>query len=94
MKFGLCATSRSAFIPLRDAMLCLDCQFITQPDRNLCSVCGGHLLVGVAQLLSALLEEPPATAPASRPAGRMQHRLEVIYSANHPNAREVHAGSE
>src|SRR5215510_3681793 len=94
MKFSLYQRSRSAFIPLRDAVLCLDCQFITQPNSELCSVCGGHLLAGVAQILGALLEEPPATAPASRPAGRMQRHLQLIYSADHANAREVQAGSE
>jgi len=94
MKFSMYERSRSAFIPLRDAMLCLDCQFITQPGSNLCSVGGGHLLAGVAQILSALLEEPPATAPASRRAESMQRRLQVIHSANHPRAREAGAGSD
>lgn len=80
MKLSLHERSRFAFIPLRDAVLCLDCQFITPPGSNTCSVCGGHALAGLAQILGALLEDPPATTPASRVAGRSESRLQVIDS--------------
>jgi hypothetical protein len=80
MRLSLHERSRSAFIPLRDAVLCLDCQFITPPGCNTCSVCGGHALLGVAQILGALLEEPPATTPARSFARRSESRLHVIDS--------------
>lgn len=84
MKPSLLERSRSAFIPLRDAVLCLDCQFITPPGSDLCSVCGGHLLVGVAQIIEALLKEPPVAIPASKPTGRLECRLQLIDSGPSP----------
>ncbi len=80
MKLNLHERSRSAFIPLRDAMLCLDCQFITPPGSNVCSVCGGYLLVGVAQILDVLLEEAPVTSAPGALAGRSESRVRVIDS--------------
>lgn len=80
MKFNLQERSRSAFIPLRDAVLCLDCQFITPPGNNTCSVCGGRVLVGVAQILSVLLEQPPAAEAPGGLAGESRPRLRVIDS--------------
>jgi hypothetical protein len=64
MTTSLQERSRSAFIPLRDAVLCLDCHFITPPGNNVCSVCGGRMLVGVAQILDALLEETCGDDPS------------------------------
>lgn len=80
MKLSLQERSRSAFIPLRDAVLCLDCQFITPPGSSRCSVCGGHALAGLAQILGALLEDPPSTTDGSRFTGRPESRLQVIDS--------------
>jgi hypothetical protein len=55
MQIGV--TGRSAFVPLRDAMLCIDCTFITPAASDKCSVCGGRLIVSLANLLSTLIDQ-------------------------------------
>lgn len=82
MEFSLQERSRPAFIPLRDAVLCLDCHFITPPGNNLCSVCGGRVLVGVTQILSVLLEEPRAAEAPSGLTEESGSRLRVIDSSS------------
>lgn len=56
MKLILDDKIRLAFVPLRNAMLCIDCQFITPAANDTCSVCGGRGLVGLAELLAALID--------------------------------------
>jgi hypothetical protein len=54
MKLGL-DTSRPAYVPLRDAMLCIDCQFVSPAANSKCSICGGTKLVILSELLELLL---------------------------------------
>jgi len=55
MKLGL-DTSRPAFVPLRDAMLCIECQFVTPASSGKCSICGGNQLVMLSELLELLVQ--------------------------------------
>ena len=48
-------TTRLPFVPLRDAMLCIDCEFVTPAPNAKCSICGGDRLVILAQLLDLLV---------------------------------------
>jgi hypothetical protein len=50
-------TSRSPFVALRDAMLCIDCEFVTPGGSGRCSICDGHRLVVLADLLGLLVEQ-------------------------------------
>lgn len=50
-------TSRPAIVPLRDAMLCIDCEFVTPAANGTCSICGGHRLVILSELLDLLVEQ-------------------------------------
>jgi hypothetical protein len=56
MKLGL-DTSRPAFVPLRDAMLCIDCQFVSPAANSKCSICGSSRFVSLSQLLELLVEQ-------------------------------------
>jgi hypothetical protein len=56
-------TTRSTFIPLRDAMLCVDCEFITPAGSDTCSICGRQKLVGLAELLEVLIGKACDTTP-------------------------------
>src|SRR5215469_12639164 len=65
MRPGLDA-SRSAYFPLRDAILCIDCEFITPAANGKCSICGSNRLVPLVELLGLLLEQAcGAKAPVS-----------------------------
>lgn len=48
-------TPHSMFIPLRDAMLCVECEFITPAGNDKCSICGEKKLVSLAELLDVLI---------------------------------------
>jgi hypothetical protein len=64
MKLSL-DTSRPAIVPLRDAMLCIDCEFVTPAANGNCSICSGHRLVILSELLELLVEQAcGAKAPA------------------------------
>ncbi len=43
------------FIPIANAVLCLDCEAISQSRSGECIVCRGHSLVSLARLLSGRL---------------------------------------
>jgi hypothetical protein len=64
MKLGL-DTSRPAYVPLRDAMLCIDCEFVSPAANGKCSICGGTRLVILSELLELLVVQAfGAKAPA------------------------------
>lgn len=54
MKLGL-DTSRPAYVPLRDAMLCLDCQFVSPAANGKCSICASNRIVILSELLELLV---------------------------------------
>jgi hypothetical protein len=49
--------NRSAYVPLRDAMLCIDCEFLTPAANGKCSICSSNRLVTLVELLELLLEQ-------------------------------------
>lgn len=51
MKCTLNITNRSSYLPLRDAVLCTDCEFISADTGNVCHVCGGRNLLKVCDLI-------------------------------------------
>lgn len=55
MTARLTKASRSNFVPLRDATLCLECEFITPGENDRCSICGSDKLVRLAELLDVLI---------------------------------------
>jgi hypothetical protein len=57
--------TRLPFIPLRDAMLCVDCEFLIPAANETCSVCGGRTLMDLAELLAVLVDKA-ACAPGKR----------------------------
>ncbi len=58
--FGMQLTTKvtgSSFVPLRDAMVCVACEFITPAGNSKCSVCGQPTLVSLPDLLAVLIEK-------------------------------------
>jgi hypothetical protein len=43
--------NRSCYLPLRDAVLCADCEFISSDRGDVCAVCGGMNLLKVSEVL-------------------------------------------
>jgi hypothetical protein len=42
---------RSSYLPLRDAVLCTDCEFISADAGNACAVCGSRNLLKLCELI-------------------------------------------
>jgi hypothetical protein len=62
MKSLVNIANRSCYLPLRDAVLCADCEFISSDHGEACGVCGGTNLLKVADVLGQ------AVAPRSQNA--------------------------
>jgi hypothetical protein len=43
--------NKSSFLPLRDAVLCKDCEFISADSGESCSVCGSRSLLRLSELV-------------------------------------------
>jgi len=62
MKRTLNVPNKSSFLPLRDAVLCKDCEFISADSGDACSVCGSRNLLHLNELIRS------AAGPASAAA--------------------------
>ena len=61
MKGTLKIPNKSSFLPLRDAVLCKDCEFISADSGEACSVCGSRNLLHLNELIRGA---GPASAAA------------------------------
>jgi hypothetical protein len=53
MKCTVNVANKSSFLPLRDAVLCKDCEFISADSGDACSVCGSRSLLQLSELLKS-----------------------------------------
>ena len=53
---------RSSYLPLRDAVLCTDCDFISADAGDACAVCGSRNLLKLCDLIGQ--HAGPASLPA------------------------------
>jgi hypothetical protein len=55
-------------VPLQNAVLCGDCECISESTNDVCEICGGRALVNLGRLLgSAAQAEAPVATPVSEP---------------------------
>lgn len=50
--------SQVNFLPLRDAVLCADCHFVSGNELGMCPVCRGHRLVRLSGVLRFQEDSP------------------------------------
>jgi hypothetical protein len=62
MKCTLNIPAKSNFLPLRDAVLCKDCQFISADSGEVCSVCGSRSLLRLCELVRSKAGSASVTA--------------------------------
>lgn len=69
------------FVPLQSAVLCVDCEVITESHEGQCRICGGHALLSLDRVLGGPLG--PERAVLLDPAAAEVNRLvrELIESA-------------
>lgn len=55
-------------VRLRDALLCADCEFITDTTDSQCLVCGGHALLNLSKVLGGtlLIDVPAGLLPQAQ----------------------------
>ncbi len=49
----LTSIRKNSFLPLRDAVLCQDCNFVSSDEQGVCPVCSGRSLDRLADRLAA-----------------------------------------
>jgi hypothetical protein len=62
MKCTLNIPNKTSFLPLRDAVLCRDCEFISGDSGEVCSVCGSRSLFRVTELVRSSAESASVSA--------------------------------
>jgi hypothetical protein len=66
---------------LRDAVLCADCEVISDSTHDTCRVCGSHSLLSLSRVLGTLPAQRAqlvAEPISERPAFSMQRRLALV----------------
>ena len=83
------------FVPLQNAMLCVDCESVTGTPHDTCPVCGSHSLLGLARLLGGTLAAHKAsnctTSSRSGVAKPLLFNAEVVVGLNRISAAEFSA---
>jgi hypothetical protein len=54
-------------VPLQNAVLCGDCECISESTNDVCEICGGRALVNLGRLLGSAAQAEGATAQVSEP---------------------------
>jgi len=82
------------FVPLHAAVLCVDCELITQAHARSCPFCGGCALLSVARVLGGPIGEDRAVLldPAAAEVKRLVE--ELIESAYLPLDLDGEPGEE
>lgn len=53
MNRNLNIATKPSFLPLRDAVLCKECEFVSADSGEVCQVCGSHSLVRLSDVLKS-----------------------------------------
>ena len=57
----------SKCVPLQNAVLCGDCECISESTNDVCEICGGRALVNLGRLLGSAAQAEAPTAHVSEP---------------------------
>lgn len=58
MNRNLNIASKPSFLPLRDAVLCDECEFVSADSGEVCQVCGSHSLVRLSDVIKGKASVP------------------------------------
>ena len=72
------------FVPLQSAVLCADCEMITENRGGACRICGGKALLSMARVLGGPIEGDRATLLDAADAEVQRLVDELIESAYRP----------
>jgi len=70
-----------SYVPLLNAVLCADCECISESRNDMCEVCGGRSLVNLGRLLGSAAQNE-ATVDVSDPV--VSRGLRTLVDSAHP----------
>jgi hypothetical protein len=71
-------------VPLQNAVLCADCECISESRNDVCGVCGGCSLVNLARLLGSAAQSEAEVKPADPLMSRELETLVDSAALRHP----------
>ncbi len=77
------------FIPIANAVLCLDCEAISQSRSGECIACQGHSLVSLARLLSGRLLDHRVTSIPPKEGSLFD--ISITLELKHLQAKDLNA---
>lgn len=89
MLFPTHKSEHAEFIPIDNAVLCLDCEAVSQSRSGECIACQGHSLVSLARLLSGRLLDNRVTSIPTKEGSLFD--ISITLELKHLRAKDLNA---
>jgi hypothetical protein len=76
-------------VPLQNAVLCAECDVVSDSPHDVCLVCGSHSLFNVAQVFGGNLPKKRATLITQQPTDAPREAVLVFPKPHRPRRRMV-----
>src|SRR5579864_6052913 len=76
-------------VPLQNAVLCAECDVVSDSPHNVCMVCGSHSLFNVARVFGGKLPKKRATLITQQPAEAPCETVLVFPKPHRPRRRAM-----
>ena len=75
-------------VPLQNAVLCAECDVVSDSPHDICMVCGSHSLFNVARIFGGNLPKKRATVITQQPA-ESPHETVLVFPKPHRSRRRA-----
>ena len=76
-------------VPLQNAVLCAECDVVSDSPHDICMVCGSHSLFNVARIFGGNLPKKRATVITQQPAESPRETVLVFPKSHRPRRRAM-----
>ena len=76
-------------VPLQNAVLCAECDVVSDSPHDICMVCGSHSLFNVARIFGGNLPKKRATVITQQPAESPRETVLVFPKPHRPRRRAM-----
>ena len=76
-------------VPLQNAVLCAECDVVSDSPHDICMVCGSHSLFNVARIFGGNLPKKRATVITQQPAESPRETVLVFPKPHRPRKRAM-----
>jgi len=80
-------------VPLHNAVLCAECDVVSDSPHDVCMVCGSHALFNIARLFGGKLPKKRASLVVAEPAEISSREVVLAFPGVHRPRRRAIAGS-